>query len=146
MPMPVSLTDDFDVRVDALEPDLDPAAAVRELDRVRQQVPQHLLQALRDRRRRAPACGSSTVSMRTPFASAAGAMPSTALRDDVGKIHGLDVQPNLAGDDPRDVEHVLDDLRQRRRVPLDRLDRPSAFLSGRDDARSAACARSRGSR
>ena len=37
----------FHVRIDAFEADLHPAAAVRELDRIRQQIPQHLLQALR---------------------------------------------------------------------------------------------------
>src|SRR6516225_2327375 len=37
---------DFHMRVDALEPDLDLAAAIRELDRIRQQVPQHLLETL----------------------------------------------------------------------------------------------------
>ena len=38
---------DFQVRVDALEPDLHLAAAVGELHRIRQQIPQHLLQAFR---------------------------------------------------------------------------------------------------
>ena len=68
--------------------------------------------------------------MRTPFASAAGAMASIALRDDLGKVDRLDVQPHLARDDARDVEHVLDDLRQRRRVALDRLDRLAAACPG----------------
>ena len=38
--------DDLDVRVDALEPHLHAAALRRELDGVRQQVPDHLLQAI----------------------------------------------------------------------------------------------------
>ena len=64
---------------------------------------------------------------------------------DVGDVHRLHVQPHLAGDDPRHVEHVLDDLGERRRVALDRLDRARDLLAG-TRCRCESCARSRGSR
>ena len=49
MPAPLSLTWICDPRGHALETDLDPAAAGRELHRVRQEVPEHLLEAPRSR-------------------------------------------------------------------------------------------------
>ena len=36
-----------------------------------------------------------------------------------GEVDALDVEPHLARDDARDVEHVLDDLGERHRVALD---------------------------
>ena len=46
---------------------------------------------------------------------------------DVGELHRLDVDPQLPGHDARDVEDVLDDLRQRRGIPLDGFDRFAAL-------------------
>ena len=40
-----------------------------------------------------------------------------------GTTDGLNVQTNLAGDDSGDIENVLDDLRQCRRIPLHGLER-----------------------
>ena len=45
------------------------------------------------------------------------------LGDDAREIDGLNVETNLAGDDPGDGKDVLDDWRQRRCVPLHRLQR-----------------------
>ena len=47
MPMPVSAIADLDVGVDPLQGDLDLAVSAGELDRVREQVPHDLLQAIR---------------------------------------------------------------------------------------------------
>ena len=55
MPMPVSLTTISTCEFDALQPHLDAALLRRELDRVRQQVPDHLLQSIRVARDRADA-------------------------------------------------------------------------------------------
>ena len=102
---------DFDVRVDALEPDLHFAAAVRELHGVRQQIPHHLLQPFRiprNRRRR-------RIEHRLdPDAFRVGGRRDRVdgIADDVGKLDRLNVQADLAGDDAGDVEHVLDDLGQ----------------------------------
>jgi hypothetical protein len=46
--MPTGIADrHLDVRVDPLDPDLHPAAAIGELDGVRQEIPENLLQPLR---------------------------------------------------------------------------------------------------
>ena len=130
MPMPVSLTDDFDVRVDALQPDLDAARLRRELDGVGQQVPHAPAAGDRDRptpdRRR----GSTMVWMRTPLASAAGCTVATALSMTSGRSHRLHVQPDLARDDARDVEHVLDDLGQPVGVALEGLEAARRLVAG----------------
>ena len=68
------------------------------------------------------ASGSSTVSMRTPLAVGRRRHRVDGASDNVRKLDWLNVQPNLSRDDPGDVEHVFDDLRQGRRVALDRLD------------------------
>ena len=109
MPSPGVADGDLDVRVDALQADLHPAAARRELDGVREQVPHDLLQPLRvagDRH--------------------AGLIERRLQPDALGgrrRRHGVDrvwitsarfdrpdVEPQLAGDDPRHVEHVADQL------------------------------------
>jgi len=48
----------------------------------------------------------------------------------LGQVHRLHVQAKLAGNDAGDVEHVLDDLRQRRDVSFHRVHRPDSLLSG----------------
>ena len=97
----------------------------------------------RDRRRspRRPSIWSARPSRRRPAA------PSpTASVDDGGELDRLHVQPELAGDDPRHVEHVVDRsasapaaLRSARR----RRATGASPLAGRP---CAASARSRGSR
>ena len=54
---------------------------------------------------------------------------------DLGKLHRLHVEPDLAGDDSRNVEHVLDDLRQRRGIAFDGLDRLVSLVR-RNDTRA----------
>jgi hypothetical protein len=39
--------------------------------------------------------------------------------DDVAQVHRADIQPQLAADDPRDIEDVFDQLRLRHRVVAD---------------------------
>ena len=68
---------DLDLRADAPDVNLHAAAARRELDRVREQVPHRLLQPLAiavDARR----TSSTTVSTRRPFTCEAGSIVSTA--------------------------------------------------------------------
>ena len=59
---------------------------------------------------------------RMPLASAAGRTDSTAASTIGGELDPLHVEPDLAGDDPVHVEQVLDQLRLRARVALDRLE------------------------
>ena len=106
------------------EPHVDPAACGRELHGVRQQVPNHLLQAVGVTRDGAAATAASMrTSSVTPFALG-------RLADDVDEASitahrstdaGLELQ--LAGDDARDVEHVLDQARLGPRVPLEARER-----------------------
>ena len=60
-----------------------------------------------------PVSVSSTVCSRIPFASAAGRTISIAWSDHRAEINGPYLEPQLAGDDPRDVEQVVDELRLR---------------------------------
>ena len=71
---------------------------------------------------------------RTPFASAAGWTVAIALSTISRQLHGLHVQPDLAGDDPRDVEDVLDNLGQPRRVAFERLETAGRLLAGENAA------------
>ena len=71
MPRPVSLTVISTCESTRAQTELHLAAAGRELDRVRQQIPDDLLQPIRVARHRA-VIGSMIVSTRTPLASAAG--------------------------------------------------------------------------
>src|SRR4051794_6552407 len=67
-----------------------------------------------------PAPSSCSRSL-MPLASAAGRTESMASWATGGQVDGLDVQPELAGDDPADVQQVVDELCLRHGVPLDRL-------------------------
>ena len=57
------------------------------------------------------------------MASAAGRTVSTAASTTDDEVHRLHVEAELAGDDARHVEHVVDQPRLRLRVALDRLER-----------------------
>ena len=48
--------------------------------------------------------------------------------DDRGHVGGLHFQPRLAEHDARDVEHVLDNLRQRGGIAIDHFERLRNFL------------------
>ena len=80
MPMPLSRTEKrSDAFAGALDREHD-LAFVGELDRVGQEVHQHLAQGAADRRRRAPARRSATCERKpSPFFCARAAMSSTAL-------------------------------------------------------------------
>ena len=135
---------DLDVGVDALEPDLHPPAAGRELDGVRQQVPDDLLQAVRiagDRPGRGiePLVDADALRLRR--------RPHRLDRrlDERERVDRLDVEPHLARRDAVHVEQVLDQLRLDARVALDRLE-PALQLAVGGRARAGAPATSRRSR
>ena len=119
----------FHVRVDPLEPHLNSAATVGELDRVRQQVPQHLLQPFRIARDGRRLRIQDRLDPHALRLRGRGDGVDRAPHD-FGELHGLNVQSNLARHDPGDVEHVLDDLRQGRGVPLDGRDRLLLLVRG----------------
>ena len=110
-PAPVSRDDDLDVALDARQAHVDAAAARRELDRVREQVPDHLLQPVRVAGDRA-GVRIELISSVMPFARPPGGPRRRAASITAPRSTGA-VEPQLAGDDARHVEHVLDQLRLR---------------------------------
>ena len=133
MPTPVSLTVSVSSRsVDASVTRTVPHA-IGELDGVGDQIPDHLLQPFGIAGNRWRMRGEDCFD---PQSLRLGRRPEGLDRalDQMWQLDPLDVEPHLAGDDPRDVEHILDDLGQRRRVALDGVDRAYRPL-GRDDAR-----------
>ena len=117
---------DFDVRIDPLEPELDATALRRELHRIGQQVPDDLLQPI-------------GIAGHGPDPGIDDGLETHALRiggrlggrdrvvEDHRQLHGLHVQTDLAGDDPRHVQDILDNLGQPRRVAFERLEPRVAF-------------------
>ena len=122
MPSPVSDDHDLDLRADAPDVRLDAAAPRRELDGVRQQVPHRLLQPLAiavDTRGAVLDDGldAQALHLRGRLESS-----STAADDHAAEVDELDVEAELAGDDPRQVEQVLDEPGLRRGVADDGVD------------------------
>src|SRR5438094_3728399 len=114
--------DDLDMRIDPFESHLDNAVLWREFDGIRHEVPDDLLQPIgitRDRRggRIKNGVNTNVLGLRSRKDGL------ERVGDDAREIDGLNVQTNLAGDDSGDIENVLDDLRQCRRIPLHGLER-----------------------
>ena len=112
---------DLDLPVDARERDVDGAAARRELDRVGEQVPDDLLNAVRiERERRVERRELDAKRERL----ALGLWPDRLDRrfDHGCDIGRLQVEPHLAGDDAVHVEQVLDQARLRLGIPGDRIE------------------------
>ena len=113
---------ELDVRVGGRELHLDAPVLGRELDRVREEVPRHLLEALRvapdrvdprmDRLHDADVLGH-------------GRGPHALDRrvDHVGEAYRLHLQAHLPADDARHLEQVVDQVRLRPGAALDRLER-----------------------
>ena len=86
---------DFGVRVHALQGDFDPAAARREFDRVRQEVPDHLQQAVRIARYGFDHLVDAGVDAHA-LGIGRGADGPDRLFDDARQYHRLHVQTGLA--------------------------------------------------
>jgi len=102
------------------QPHLHPAAARRELDRVREQVPHHLLEPIRVAR------DEPGLRVEVDVQREALCLCRRSHGFDPRLRHRLqrdraDAQPQLAGDRARDVEQVLDDPRLQSRAALDRF-------------------------
>ena len=120
----------LDVRVDALEANLHASVPRRELDRIRQQVPDNLLQPLR-------IAGNRNARLID------GGLQPDALRrrrrrhglerllNHARQVDGPDVEPQFAGDDPRHVEDIADQLFLEPRVAFDRLENRRACAAAR---------------
>ena len=123
--------------------DLDPPAAGRELDGVREQVPDHLLQPVGVAEHRAGQPAEARRRAGCPWRRPPGATLSSAASMMRAQLDGLEVEPQLAGDDARDVEQVGDELGLGPGVALDGLQGAVAAASG-PACRCAAPAPSRG--
>ena len=144
MPTPLSRTVNSTWPPTRVERHRDPAAARRELDRIREQVPDHLLQPLGI----AGHCAGVLVQRaldRDVLGVGGGSTASIALADQRREIDGLHRQPQLSRNDAGDVEHVLDDAASAPRRCV-RSSRARAASGRRAACPSASCARSRGSR
>ena len=121
MPSPVSDDHDLHLRADAPDVNLHAAAARRELDRVRQQVPHRLLQPLAiavDARRAVLDDGLDAQALHLR-----GRLDREhRRRHHAAEVDELDVEAQLARDDPRQVEQVLDQAGLRRGVADDGVD------------------------
>ena len=132
MPSPVSVDADLEVRVRrARAATCTRPPRGRELDRVGEQVPEDLLQAVRVAGRRARRAGRARVCSRIALGVGGGPHGVDRRPDDGRQVDPLHVQPHLAGDDAAHVQQVLDDLRLRAGVALDDLagprpDRPAS--------------------
>ena len=126
MPSPVSLT----VRT-ALPPwcssvTVISAAGRRELDRVDDQVPDHLLEpiGIAQHRPRRVQGGVERDALRVR----GGAQRVEGVLDQRRQVRRAQLEPQLAGDDPRHVEDVGDQLLLQPRVALDRFERARGAL------------------
>ncbi len=133
MPTPRVADGHFDVRVDALQPDLDTAAAAGELDGVGQQVPQHLPQTIGVARDR-PDAGIEDGLDADALGVGGRLHRRDRVVDDHRQLDRLDVQADLARDDPRHVQHVVDDLGQPVGVALDGLEAARQLVAGQESA------------
>ena len=109
---------EFEMRVDALHRDLHLAALGRELDRVREQVPNDLLQPA------AVAEYWSRVGIQHRFDANVLGVGGRTHRvdggaDDLRQVDGGDIQPHLARNDAAHIEQVFDELRLGFGVSLD---------------------------
>ena len=95
----------------------------RELDGVRQEVPDDLLQPARVGGQRADA-EIEVAGQPDAFAVGRGTHRLDRRVDDRRRIHGADLEEQLSGIDAARVEQVLDELRLHARVALDRLQTP----------------------
>ena len=111
-------------RVGPLQPDVHTTAHRRELDRVGEEVPDDLLQAIGVGRDGAE---GSVQARLEPDASGVGRGLHRFHRghDDGDQIDRSDIQAELAGDDAGDVEEVFDQLGQHPGVALDDLGTPA---------------------
>ena len=106
MPWPVSAMTTSTMPRPFRDADVDRAAGRRELDGVRQHVPDRLLQAVRV----GVDDGSGLIEM-GPNRDALGRRARfdhvDGRLDHVLDVNGLDVEPQLAADDPRHVEQIF---------------------------------------
>ncbi len=121
MPRPVSETRVCDLRLAALERHLDAPAARRELDGVRQEVPDDLLQAIGVAGDR-PGVGIQMSDELEALGVDRGPYRVQRRGDHGGEVDRTRLDPELPGHDPGHVQEVLDHPGLGTGVPLDHLE------------------------
>ena len=127
---PFAVVADRDARVsiDAIEFEVDDAAGGCELDRVRQNVADHLLHAIRIGINDVIAFGIDRC-IECDLAFLCGRSHRRERRfDDAAQMRRLQIDLKLAEDDARDIEHVVDEARLQSRARFDRLERLFEFF------------------
>jgi hypothetical protein len=122
------LNGDFDLRLHSAQPHTYPALVIRELDGIRQEVPQDLSKPLGV----APHWRHVRIDDHlgvNAFGVGSGPNDFDGVLNQRGKVHGLEVQTEFARNDTGHVEHVLDDLGQRRHVARHDVHRAGLFVS-----------------
>ena len=116
--------DDPDLHVVFRRFDEDPntSALRRELDRIREQIPDHLLESSQRHRYASVAARSVVTSLERSWPSTTMEVVERRLRHG-DKIDGLRRQVKGSRNDSGHIQQVLDDVRQRQRVALDDGDR-----------------------
>ena len=119
---------DLDMRVHAFETHLHAPFFRRELHGVRDQIPDDLVQPSRIAGHGADPWVDHRLDA---YAFGVGGRldGGHGVVDDQRQFHRLHIQTNLSGHDPGDVEDVLHDLRQPRRVPFERLETSGGLLA-----------------
>jgi hypothetical protein len=113
---------DLRLRRGRAEPHLDPSARRRELDRVRQKVRHDLLQAEGVPAHRV-GDGQTGESHADGLRLGGRADLLDGALNHRDEVDGLRIDTDVAAHDPRDVQKVVDEARQRLRVALDGVDR-----------------------
>src|ERR1044071_1864683 len=108
-------------RLNTLEIDVHTAAALRELDRIRQQVPDYLAQTIRI------ALDQTFLRLKTRLQSDAFDVSRGPQRiersvDDRREIERVQIEPEITSDDSRHVKQIVDESRLGARIALDRFD------------------------
>jgi hypothetical protein len=94
----------------------DSSAGGREFQRVREQVPQHLLQSRRIAAHDGGALLLELEVERDTLRVGRGSLRTDAERDELGEVDGLHVERDFASDDTAHVDEVGDELRLGHRV------------------------------
>ena len=121
IPWPVSLTTISRCELTRLRTNLNTTTARREFDRIREQVPNHLLQSHRIAGNRN---GASVDNFLNAHALGFGSGLTASTAASINEF-GSDGRTSMrnAGDDSRNVEQVVDQLRLSASVTLDRIER-----------------------
>ena len=95
--------------INALQPDLNQSSGMSKLDRIRQQIPNHLLQTLV-----VPKNNSFTGSQGdfefNPFGISGRAYALGGCLNNGFKLTPIEIKPQLAGNDPRNLQEIVDQL------------------------------------